>query len=93
MQDGTSDDETDDIRMLLKAIRATSTLPDDYKIPSKAWELLNKVVSKKDSDAFLAERKKALEQSGNASGIPKQYGGGGRSRGWHFSESQSIYHN
>jgi hypothetical protein len=46
-----ADDDTD-IRMLLKTIRERSTLPDDYKIPSKAWQILTKVVSKEDRDAF-----------------------------------------
>jgi antitoxin component of RelBE/YafQ-DinJ toxin-antitoxin module len=69
---GADADEDDDIRMILKAIREKSTLPDDYKIPSKAWQLLTKIMSKEDRDAFIAKtRHKALEQSGSGSGIPK----------------------
>ena len=52
---GTDEDADSDIRSLLKTIREKSTLPDDYKIPSKAWQLLTKVVSKEDQDAFIAE--------------------------------------
>jgi hypothetical protein len=69
---GADADEDDDIRTILKAIREKSTLPDDYKIPSKAWQLLTKIMSKEDRDAFIAKtRHKALEQSGSGSGIPK----------------------
>jgi hypothetical protein len=52
---GTDGDEDEDIRSLLKTIREKSTLPEEYKIPSKAWQLLTKVVSKEDRDAFIAE--------------------------------------
>jgi hypothetical protein len=55
IDDGTDGDEDEDIRTLLKAIREKSTLPEEYKIPSKAWQLLTKVVSKEDRDAFIAE--------------------------------------
>ena len=52
---GTDGDEDKDIRSVLKTIREKSTLPEEYKIPSKAWQLLTKVVSKEDRDAFIAE--------------------------------------
>ena len=52
---GTDEDDDGDIRSLLKTIREKSTLPDEYKIPSKAWQLLTKVVSKEDRDAFIAK--------------------------------------
>ena len=72
---GTNADEDANIQLLLKMIHERSTLHEEYKIPFKAWQLLTKVVSKEDRDAFIAERHKALEQSGgalgNGSGIPK----------------------
>jgi hypothetical protein len=52
---GADGDEDADIRSILKMIREKSTLPEEYKIPSKAWQLLTKVVSKEDRDAFIAE--------------------------------------
>ena len=52
---GTDADDDNDMHLLLKTICERSTLPDEYKIPSKAWQLLTKVVSKEDRDAFIAK--------------------------------------
>jgi hypothetical protein len=75
--DNVDEENDDDVQMTLKAIREKSTLPDEYKIPTKAWQLLTKIISKEDRDAFIAERSKVLSESGTTLGIPKQYGGVG----------------
>ena len=60
---------------MLKFARDMKKLPDDYKIPSKAWSLL----SQEARDAFIAERNKITgnNDTKNNSSIPKQYGGAG----------------
>ena len=74
------DSDDDDIRTLLKAARDRSKLPDDYKIPPKAWKLL----SPEARDTFIAERDKVLEKSDTTGNppigkpLPKQYGGAGQ---------------
>jgi len=68
-------DSDDDLRTMLKFARDMKKLPDDYKIPSKAWSLL----SQEARDAFIAERNKITgnNDTKNNSSIPKQYGGAG----------------
>jgi hypothetical protein len=80
----TSDDESDDdlenLRIALKLVRGRGTLPEDYRIPSKAWSLL----SPEAKEAFTSERDKVLAKAGGSDSgatpektIPKQYGGTG----------------
>jgi hypothetical protein len=70
-----------DVRSIMKLAQGRSPLPEDFRIPRGAWNLLSKEVR----DNFLTERTKALEDksarlsSGSglenkATPIPKQYG-------------------
>ena len=71
------DPETADLRIILQALRDKKRLPDDLKIPSKAWNLL----SSEARDGFIQERAKILKTpdgnptSAPSNDVPKQYGG------------------
>ena len=70
-------EDRDDFRTLLQAIRNQQQLPDDLKIPSKAWNLLPKEAW----DVFIQEHTKLLPNSESnptsppSNPMPKQYGG------------------
>jgi hypothetical protein len=74
--DGNSDD---DIWTMLKTIQEQTKLSEEYKIPSKAWQLL----SKEARDTFIAKCDNALKKLGSSSrsfsgrSLPKQYRGAG----------------
>jgi hypothetical protein len=50
----------EDIRVMLKIMRGKGKLPDEYRIPSKAWSLL----SPEAREAFINTRDTALEKIG-----------------------------
>jgi hypothetical protein len=71
----------EDVRTIMKLAQCRPPLPDDFRIPKGAWNLLPKDVR----DNFLAKRSKALEGQGvhasstgtpspTTTPIPKQYG-------------------
>ena len=55
--DSPDDEDTAKLRTLLQAIHDHKRLPDDLKIPSKAWNLL----SQEARDGFIQERAKILK--------------------------------
>ena len=91
--DNTPDDyDTDDLRTLLQTIRDNKRLPDDLKIPSKAWNLL----SPEARDGFIQERAKILKATdGNTTPtppnvVPKQYGGVSQTRQANATTTEPI---
>jgi hypothetical protein len=50
----------EDVRTIMKLAQGRPPLPDDFRIPKGAWNLLPKDVR----DTFLAERSKVLEGQG-----------------------------
>ena len=75
--DASNDNDTADICTLLQAIQDHKPLPNDFKIPSKPWNLL----SQEAQDGFIQEHAKLLKPpegtptSDPSSSVPKQYGG------------------
>lgn len=74
---GNKSNNEPDIRTILQTSWECTKLPTDYRIPTKAWDLLTNEAR----EAFLVERNTAIWSTPKGDGtIPKQYEGAGHDK-------------